>query len=118
MFASGNQDMEALYDNNISPGGASHGYAGLAARLDLPANGPSRCPSVDSMIYSNVAVVSLDANDLSQEIPTNAGYSGGQQLSWLTRHPDQGPDGSRHRLRQRLFPPLRVRHQQQTRPRR
>ncbi|MCA1836009.1 MAG: metallophosphoesterase [Actinobacteria bacterium] len=84
MFATGNHDMEALYDNNTAPGGASHGYAGHAARLDLPANGPSRCPSVYSMVYSNVAVVSLDANDLSQEIPTNAGYSAGQQLSWLT----------------------------------
>ncbi|MFN2534660.1 MAG: hypothetical protein ABR528_05360 [Pseudonocardiaceae bacterium] len=84
MFATGNHDMEALYDNNTAPGDASHGYAGHAARLDLPANGPSRCPSVYSMVYSNVAVVSLDANDLSQEIPTNAGYSAGQQLSWLT----------------------------------
>jgi hypothetical protein len=36
------------------------------------------------MVYGNVAVISLDANDLSAEIPTNAGYSGGQQLSWLT----------------------------------
>lgn len=84
MFATGNHDMEALYDNNTAPGGASHGYAGHAARLDLPTNGPSRCPSVYSMVYGNVAVISLDANDLSQEIPTNAGYSGGQQLSWLT----------------------------------
>ena len=84
MFATGNHDMEALYDNNTAPRGASHGYAGHAARLDLPANGPSRCPSVYSMVYGNVAVISLDANDLSQEIPTNAGYSSGQQLSWLT----------------------------------
>lgn len=84
MFATGNHDMEAIYDNNTAPGGASHGYAGHAARLDLPANGPSRCPSVYSMVYSNIAVLSLDANDLSQEIPTNAGYSAGQQLSWLT----------------------------------
>jgi hypothetical protein len=84
MFATGNHDMEALYDHNTAPGGASHGYAGHAARLDLPVNGPSRCPSVYSMVYSTVAVISLDANDLSQEIPTNAGYSAGQQLSWLT----------------------------------
>jgi hypothetical protein len=85
MFATGNHDMEALYDDNSSPGGAAHGYAGHAARLDLPGNGPSRCPSVYSVRYGNVAVLSLDANDLSQEIPTNAGYSGGQQLRWLTR---------------------------------
>lgn len=83
MFATGNHDMEALYDSG--PGGAAHGYGGHLKRLDLPRNGPSRCPSVYSFRYSNVAVLSLDANDLSQEIPTNAGYSGGQQLSWLTR---------------------------------
>ncbi len=85
MFATGNHDMEALYDDNTAPGGATHGYAGHAARLDLPKNGPSRCPSVYSVTYGNVAVVSVDANDLSQEIPTNAGYSGGQQLTWLTQ---------------------------------
>ena len=83
MFATGNHDIEALYDNNTA-GGAGHGYAGHAARLDLPANGPGRCPSVYSMVYGNVAVISLDANDLSQEIPANAGYSAGQQLRWLT----------------------------------
>jgi hypothetical protein len=85
LFATGNHDMEALYDDNTAPGGASHGYAGHAARLDLPRNGPSRCPSVYSVVHGNVAILSLDANDLSQEIPTNAGYSGGQQLAWLTR---------------------------------
>lgn len=85
MFATGNHDMEALYDNNTAPGGATHGYAGHAARLDLPKNGPSRCPSVYSVVYGNVAVLSLDANDLSQEIPTNAGYSSGQQIQWLTK---------------------------------
>jgi len=83
LFATGNHDMEALYDDNTAPGGATHGYGGHAARLDLPKNGPSRCPSVYSVVYGNVAVLSLDANDLSQEIPTNAGYSGGEQISWL-----------------------------------
>jgi len=84
MFATGNHDMEALYDNNTAPGGATHGYAGHAARLDLPTNGPSRCPSVYSIVHGNLAIISLDANDLSQEIPTNARYSAGQQLRWLT----------------------------------
>src|SRR6185312_4935718 len=85
LFATGNHDMEALYDNNAAPGGAAHGYAGHAARLDLPRTGPSGCPSVNSTVYGNVGVLSLDANDLSTEIPTNAGYSRGAQLSWLTR---------------------------------
>jgi hypothetical protein len=83
MFATGNHDMEAVYDDNRSPGGATHGYGGHLARMDLPANGPSRCPSVYSLRYSNVGVLSLDANDLSAEIPTNAGYSGGAQASWV-----------------------------------
>jgi len=76
LFATGNHDMEPLH-------GGSHGYAGHAARLDLPGNGPSGCPSVYSFTYANVGVVSLDANDLSHEIRTNAGYSGGAQLRWL-----------------------------------
>ena len=83
LFTTGNHDMEALYDDNRAPGGAAHGYAGHAARLDLPPTGPRGCPSVYSVVYGNVGVLSLDANDLSQEIPTNAGYSGGAQLTWL-----------------------------------
>jgi len=76
LFATGNHDMEPLH-------GSSHGYAGHAARLDLPRNGPSGCPSVYSFTYANVGVVSLDANDLSHEIRTNTGYSGGAQVRWL-----------------------------------
>ncbi|RZT85462.1 calcineurin-like phosphoesterase family protein [Pseudonocardia sediminis] len=83
MFATGNHDMEALYDGNTAPGGANHGYGGHLARLDLPGNGPSSCPSVYSFTHGTVGVVSVDANDLSEEIPTNAGYSGGAQLRWL-----------------------------------
>ena len=82
MFATGNHDMEALYDDNQA-GGASHGYGGHAARLDLPRNGPSACPSVYTFRHGTVGVISLDANDLSTEIPTNAGYSGGAQTAWL-----------------------------------
>ncbi|TCK24742.1 metallophosphoesterase [Pseudonocardia endophytica] len=85
MFATGNHDMEALYDDNRSPGGATHGYGGHRARLDLPGNGPKGCPSVYTFTHGTVGVVSVDANDLSAEIPTNAGYSGGEQLRWLER---------------------------------
>ncbi|MEJ2860983.1 metallophosphoesterase [Actinomycetospora flava] len=83
MFATGNHDMEALYDDDRAPGGATHGYGGHAARLDLPGNGPSACPSVYTFRHGTVGVVSVDANDLSTEIPTNAGYSGGRQTAWL-----------------------------------
>ncbi len=76
LFATGNHDMEPLH-------GGAHGYAGHAARLDLPRNGPPGCPSVYSFVYANVGVVSLDANELSAEIRTNRGYSGGGQVRWL-----------------------------------
>jgi Calcineurin-like phosphoesterase/TAT (twin-arginine translocation) pathway signal sequence len=77
MFATGNHDMEAAYP--------THGYGGHLARLDLPGNGPSGCPSVYSFTYGNVAVLSLDANDVSYEITANTGYSGGAQNTWVDR---------------------------------
>jgi calcineurin-like phosphoesterase family protein len=84
MFATGNHDMEPIYGNTEYLGGSpTHGYGGHLKRLDLPKNGPRACPSVYSFIYGNVAVISVDANDLSNEIQTNTGYSDGAQLSWL-----------------------------------
>ena len=75
MFATGNHDMEAAYP--------VHGYGGHLARLDFPGNGPAACPSVYSFVYGNVAVLSLDANDVSYEITANTGYSGGSQTDWV-----------------------------------
>jgi hypothetical protein len=75
MFATGNHDMEAAYP--------VHGYGGHLARLDFPRNGPKSCPSVYSFSYGNVAVLSLDANDVSFEITANTGYSKGSQNSWV-----------------------------------
>ncbi len=75
MFATGNHDMEAAYP--------VHGYGGHLARMQFPTNGPARCPSVYSFTYGNVAVLSLDANDVSYEITANTGYSGGTQNSWV-----------------------------------
>lgn len=75
MISTGNHDMEALYGN--------HGYNGHLARFDMPQNGPSGCPSVYSFVYGNVGIISVDANDLSYEIPTNTGYSGGAQYAWV-----------------------------------
>jgi hypothetical protein len=75
MFATGNHDMEALYSPD--------GYGGHHARVDFPDNGPAGCPSVYSFIYGNVGFLSLDANDISYEIPANFGYSGGNQQRWL-----------------------------------
>jgi hypothetical protein len=77
MFATGNHDMEAAYP--------VHGYGGHLARLDFPGNGPKACPSAYSFTYGNVAVLSLDANDVSYEITTNTGYTGGAQNTWAER---------------------------------
>jgi hypothetical protein len=75
MFATGNHDMEALYGD--------HGYGGHVKRLDMPGNGPHGCPSVYRFTHANVGVLALDANELSAEIRTNRGYSGGAQVRWL-----------------------------------
>jgi len=75
MFTTGNHDMESAYP--------MHGYAGHVARLDFPGNGPPACPSAYSIVHGNVAVLSLDSNDISYEIRTNSGYSGGSQNAWV-----------------------------------
>jgi hypothetical protein len=79
MIAVGNHDMEAWYSPN--------GYGGHEARWTLPGNGPDaeKLPGVYSFTYGNVAVVSLDANDVSYEIPANLGISGGLQTDWLDK---------------------------------
>lgn len=77
MFGTGNHDIESIYTPD--------GYGGHLARLDFPGNGPHVCPSVYSFVYGNVAVVALDPNDVSYEIPANLDYSNGMQTSWLER---------------------------------
>ncbi|MGD9621916.1 MAG: metallophosphoesterase [Mycolicibacterium sp.] len=77
MFATGNHDMEAAYP--------VHGYGGHLERLDFPGNGPAACPSVYSFVYGNVALLSLDANDVTYEITANTGYSHGDQNIWVER---------------------------------
>ncbi|GAA4526940.1 purple acid phosphatase family protein [Amycolatopsis samaneae] len=77
MVTTGNHDMEALYSPD--------GYGGQLKRWDFPGSGPAGCPSVYSFLYGNVGVVSLDANDVSYEIPANLGYSSGGQTAWLRR---------------------------------
>ncbi|MFJ4650273.1 metallophosphoesterase [Nocardia sp. NPDC088792] len=77
MFTTGNHDMEAVY--------GTHGYGGIMSRLDLPGSGPAGCPSVYSFTYGNVAILSLDANEVSYQVQANLGYSGGAQTSWVDR---------------------------------
>jgi hypothetical protein len=94
MFAVGNHDMEAMVMPPATDVGAlpTHGYYGQGQRLDFPADRPANCPCVYAFRYQNVAVLSLDANDFSNEIPTNYDYSGwlatetGNQVTWLESH--------------------------------
>ena len=90
MFTTGNHDVELFSasldaDATTIANYGSLGYGGHAQRLDLPANGPSSCPSVYSFTYGNVAVISADANELSYEVQGLLGYSGGAQAGWLKR---------------------------------
>jgi hypothetical protein len=90
MFATGNHDVElftaSLDADATTIANYGHlGYGGHAHRLDLPDNGPSKCPSVYSLTYGNVGIVSVDANDRSYEIQGLLGYSAGTQAHWL-RH--------------------------------
>ena len=69
-IASGNHEMEPWYSPD--------GNGGLLARFDFPQR-----KTYYSFTYGNVAVISLDANDVSYEIPANLGYTAGNQVSWL-----------------------------------
>ncbi|MEY9991554.1 hypothetical protein ABIE67_003586 [Streptomyces sp. V4I8] len=77
MVSYGNHDMEAWYSPN--------GYGGEEARFTLPDNGPDKknLPGVYSFVHGNTAVISLDPNDVSFEIPANLGISGGTQSKWF-----------------------------------
>ncbi|MFE3030251.1 fibronectin type III domain-containing protein [Streptomyces canus] len=77
MVSYGNHDMEAWYSPN--------GYGGEEARFTLPGNGPDKAhlPGVYSFVYGNTAIISLDPNDVSFEIPANLGISGGTQTKWF-----------------------------------
>src|ERR1700722_872891 len=74
--AVGNHEMEPWYSPD--------GYGGQYARWDFPGEHASSAPpTYYSFVYGNVGVLSLDANDVSFEIPANFGYSGGAQVAWL-----------------------------------
>jgi Calcineurin-like phosphoesterase len=73
--AVGNHEMESWYSPD--------GYGGQHARWDFP--GGTSGPTYYSWTYGNVAFLSLDANDVSYEIPANLGYSKGAQVAWLTK---------------------------------
>jgi hypothetical protein len=75
-IAVGNHELEPWY--------SADGYGGQRARFGFPASAASPQPGTYySFAYGNVGVISLDANDISYEIPANIGYSGGAQTAWL-----------------------------------
>jgi hypothetical protein len=74
--AVGNHEMEPWYSPD--------GYGGQYARWEFPgAVSSSTPPTYYSFVYGNVGIISLDANDVSFEIPANFGYTGGAQTAWL-----------------------------------
>jgi hypothetical protein len=76
--AVGNHEMESWYSPD--------GYGGQYARFDFPGQQASSSPpTYYSFRYGNVGIISLDANDVSYEIPANLGYTGGAQTAWLAR---------------------------------
>lgn len=79
MVTTGNHDMEAWYSPN--------GYGAQQARWTFPDNGhdPVNQPGAYSFVYGNTAVIALDANDVSYEIPANFGITGGGQTAWLDK---------------------------------
>ena len=70
--AMGNHEIETWYSPD--------GYGGQFDRFAFP-----QSTSYYSFTYGNVAVLSLDVNDVSNEIPANLGYSGGKQTAWLDK---------------------------------
>ena len=75
MPAVGNHEMESGY--------GPQGYDGVLARFSLPHTGAAKVPSTWGFRYGNVAVLALDGNDASFEIPHNLGWTEGRQDAWL-----------------------------------
>jgi Purple acid Phosphatase, N-terminal domain/Calcineurin-like phosphoesterase len=69
-IAVGNHELEPWYSPD--------GNGGQRARFGFPA-----AQTYYAFRYGNVGIVSLDANDVSYEIQTNLGYTGGRQTTWL-----------------------------------
>jgi hypothetical protein len=76
-IAVGNHEMEAWYSPD--------GYGGQYKRWEFPGESSAdrTPPTYYSFVYGNVGVISLDANDVSYEIPANFGYTDGAQTAWL-----------------------------------
>ena len=77
--------LPAVGNHEIETGMGDWGYDGFLTRVALPGNGLAGLPTTWSARWGNVALVALDANDVSAEITRNNGVSGGAQELWLAR---------------------------------
>ncbi|HEX6382499.1 MAG TPA: metallophosphoesterase family protein [Acidimicrobiia bacterium] len=77
--------LPAVGNHEIEAGMGDWGYDGFLTRIALPGNGLAGLPTTWSGRWGNVALVAVDANDVSTEITRNNDVSGGAQELWLAR---------------------------------
>jgi purple acid phosphatase-like protein/calcineurin-like phosphoesterase family protein len=77
--------LPAVGNHEIETGMGDWGYDGFLTRIALPGNGLAGLPTTWSARWGNVALVAVDANDVSTEITRNNDVSGGAQELWLAR---------------------------------
>jgi hypothetical protein len=75
--------LAGVGNHEIEDGMGPLGYDGYLARVPLPGNGPANVPTAWTARHGNVAFVNIDANDVSDEIPRNRGWTNGRQTAWL-----------------------------------
>lgn len=75
--------MATVGNHEMERNGGELGYSPYLARFALPGNGVTGGAVTYAIRYRNVALVALDGNDASYEIPRNNGYLGAAQDGWL-----------------------------------
>ena len=75
--------MPTVGNHEMEPGQGPQGYDGFLARFALPRNGVPGARNTWSFRYGDVAVVGLDGNDASYELPYDRGWLGARQDLWL-----------------------------------
>lgn len=82
----GNHEIESQLDpvGMLLDTWGDHGYDPYRTRFDLPGNGYSDLSNCFYRFrYGSVEFISIDNNDVTSEIPINAGYTGGRQRDWV-----------------------------------
>ena len=75
--------LPAVGNHEIEPGYGELGYDGFLARFALPGGGAPGGPTTWAVRHGPLALVALDGNDASYEIPRNRGHLGAAQDRWL-----------------------------------